>query len=272
MNMTEHVRIRRIDSWLIHTQRVLDPRDGIPRVVKQRGALSDWPALRSAPSGRAEDELSFSLQIAPAQYDHPLVDTCLRRVLEVIDAGANDERWETWWSIARDVEHGRFVSTGEFARAWLNNSSLNDSLLVSASAEVLRGALQERPNWTELAQCEYVDGVQLLIVAGQLEQATEKLQIRRRFGRVERYYNWNVRLLEILLDHPLGSEALRAHLEPYFDHVRDPTFHVQTIDGDGDIVFGVELLRLRLALIRWIYIERQPVAGNWRHIIGQIGY
>lgn len=272
MSIPEHVRMRRIDSWLNHTQRVLDPSDGIPRVVKCRGALSDWPALRSAPSGRAEDELSFSLQIAPAEYDHPLVETCLKRVLEVIHAGANDERWETWWSVVRNVEHGRFASTGEFARAWLNDSDLNNALLCSASAEILGGALEERPNWTELAQCEYVDGVQLLMIGGELEQATEKLQIRRKFGRVERYYDWNVRLLEILLDHRQEGETLRAHLEPYFDRVRDPNFHVQTTDNDGSIVFGVELLRLRLALIRWIYIERQPVAGNWRHIIGQIGY
>ena len=43
-------------------------------------------------------------------------------------------------------------------------------------------------------------------------------------------------------------------------------------DTAGENLVGIGLARLRLALIRWIYIERKPIAGNWRHIIGQIGY
>ncbi len=267
-----YLRSRLASRWIESLQKQLDQNQGIPAVIKRRLALSDWEKLRSPPSGRAEDELSFALDIAPGKYDHPLVDTCLKRCLQVIDAGAGDERWSTWWSLVRAVEHGRFTSTGQFARAWTDDSDLDASLLASAAAEVLHGVLTDRPVWTELAQCEYVDGVQLLILAGELKRAAEKLQIRKKFNRVEHYHTWNVRLLELLERSANNENALKDHFDPYFDKIRDPRFHVQSTEVDGNILFGIPLLRLRLALIRWIYIERKPIAGNWRHIIGQIGY
>jgi len=272
MHTMRYVRAKVDRDWAKNLQRELDPSDGIPAVIKRRGALSCWEQLRSAPSGRAEDELSYALQIAPAEYEHPLVETCLKRSLQIIHAGAQDERWHTWWSVARDTDHGRFWSTGEFARAWLDDSDLNTTVLISASTEILRGAIEERPVWTELAQCEYIDGVQLLIIAGEPSEAAVKLKIRKRFNRVQRYYDWNVELLNLLNSNLDDREQLSNHLDPYFDEIRNPAFHVRPTEKDGDIVFGIPLLRLRLALIRWIYIERQPVAGNWRHIIGQIGY
>jgi len=256
--------------WVEATKRSLDERNGIPAVLRQMQPLSDWEMLRGAPSGRVEDELRNALQIAASEYDNPLVRTCLLRALEVVSAGAEDYRWNSWWSVSRNVDHGRFISTGEFARAWLEDRKLNNSLLVEASGEILKGALEERPTWSELAQCEYVDGVQLLILSGDLAAASQHLSIKKTFNRVQRYFDWNVRFLEML---PSASrESLLAHLDAFFDEVRDPAFPPPRELRGANIVFGVPLLRLRLALIRWIYIEQQSVAGNWRHIIGQIGY
>jgi len=70
-------------------------------------------------------------------------------------------------------------------------------------------------------------------------------------------------------DHP---DTVRPRFDAYFDKIRDPFFNPPRDNPRGENLPGLPLLRLRLALIRWIYIERQPVAGNWRNIIAQIGY
>lgn len=269
MNTLGHERLILKPDWSRATQRSLDQKDGIPAAIRRMQALADWNTLRGAPSGRAEDELRHALQIAASEYDHPLVGACLSRALEIISAGEKDDRWSTWWSAARNVEHGRFVSVGELARAWTQDRELDGPLLSQANSEILKGAIEERPSWSELAQCEYVDAVQMLILSGDLEAARCRLKIGKRFTRVQRYYDWNLRLLDLL---PSATPTdVSAHLDPFFDEVRHPEFPPRE-RHEGTIVFGVPFLRLRLALIRWIYIERQPVAGNWRHIIGQIGY
>ena len=215
MNVSRYERSILRQSWAEATKRSLDKRNGIPAVLRKMQPLSDWEMLRGAPSGRVEDELRHALQIAASEYDNPLVRTCLLRALEVVSAGAEDGRWNTWWSVSRNVEHGRFTSTGEFARAWIEDSALHNGLLTEASYEVLKGALKERPTWSELAQCEYVDGVQLLILAGDLAAAGQHLSIKKPFDRVQRYFDWNVRFLEML---PSASrESLLAHLDPFFD-------------------------------------------------------
>ena len=208
--------------WAKATRRSLNDKDGIPAAIRQMHPLSDWGLLRGAPSGRAEDELRHALQIAASEYDHPLVRTCLSRALEVITAGAKDDRWNTWWSVSRNVEHGRFVSVGEFARAWAEDRELDAALLAEASAQILKGALEERPSWSELAQCEYMDGVQMLILSGDLETARRRLRIGKRFNRVQRYFEWSVRLLDMLPS--AASDDMSAHLDPFFDEVRNPEF------------------------------------------------
>jgi len=258
--------------WHKAAKSSLDDKDGITAVVRTTHPLDNWDSLRGAPSGRAEDELRCALQIAPAVYDHPLVSLCLKRSLDVVNAAERDQRWNTWWAPVRDVEHGRLLSIGLLARAWLYDTEIDATALVQAGIEILRGALGERPSWTELAQCEYLDGIQLLIIARRLNEAQGKLQMRRKFRRIETHYAWNADLIRLLLDDYKDGKSLKQHFDLYFDQIRNPSFEASQTNLHVGTIFGVPFLRLRLALIRWIYIERQPVAGNWRNIIAQIGY
>jgi hypothetical protein len=259
-------------EWKKLLVRSLDSKTGIAAVVRSNPALGDWSLLRSAPSGRAEDELRFAVQIAAADYDHALVNFCLRRCLEVVEAAKKDQRWETWWSSSRNVEYGRLLTAGEFARSWLADADLDSGNLMSV-AELLRaGSIDDRPVWSEMAQSEYLHAVQVVILAGQPTQAAKMLGVRKSFRAVQRYFDWHVTLLHLLTAGSIDTSKLLAHFDPYFDELRDPFFESPINDPTGNNVVGVAHVRLRLALIRWIYIERQPVAGNWRHIIGQIGY
>lgn len=259
-------------EWTRTLARSLDSKTGVAAVVKKNPPLEDWSLLRSAPSGRAEDELRFAVQIAAADYSHALVNTCLRRCLEVVEAAKNDQRWETWWSSSRNVEYGRLLTAGELARSWLVNAGLDSGNLISAGELLREGSVDDRPVWSEMAQSEYLHAVQIVILAGQPTQAAKMLDVRKSFRAVQRYFDWHVTLLRLLTADSIDSSKLLAHFDPYFDELRDPFFESPINDPTGSNVVGVAHVRLRLALIRWIYIERQPVAGNWRHIIGQIGY
>ena len=270
MNATRYVRPVFREAWARITEESLNERDGIPAVVKHHPALENWSTLRGAPSGRASDELRYALKIAISAYDHQLVGVCLQRTLEIVSAGEQDPRWDTWWAASGKVERGKLLVTGELAHAWLNDADLNSDNLAYAGRDTSEGALQ-RPIWSELAQSEYLHGIQALVVSGALESANELLRGARKFTSVQSHYDWNSRLVGLLLEHSSES-TLQDHFDPYFDQVRDPTISTQSAIHKQDRQLGIPLLRLRLALIRWIYIERQPVAGNWRHIIGQIGY
>lgn len=267
-NSSETSRPKLRSEWRRVLEQELHPTEGIPAVVRKRAALSNWDQLRSAPSGRVERELLYALQIAAGDYDHPLTLQCLQRANEVFAAGEEDPRWNTWWSATRNVEHGRFLSSGELAKAWLEDREPNRAKLETASAELMAGAVSERPGWPALAQSEYLHGIELLLICGNLEQAKEKLNAPYPFGLVARYFAW-IRDLATRFTDPDSSDA-QAFFDSYFDRIRNPLFRSGSEAGED--IYGLAQLRLRLALIRWIYIERKPTAGNWRHIIGQIGY
>lgn len=89
---------------------------------------------------------------------------------------------------------------------------------------------------------------------------------------MRRYHGWHEHLIHLLQGPSIDESDLRKHFDIYFDELRDPLSPPPANGSEGDNLPGITLICLRLALIRWIYIERKPIAGNWRHIIGQIGY
>jgi hypothetical protein len=271
--MTEmYTRVIHKDAWSTLHAKNLDARKGIPAAIKNHGALDDWEKLRSPPSGRLEDELRLSLLLGAANYDEPLTRTCLRRALAVVAAGHEDPRWDTTWSNTRLVDYAKFQGMGLKVRAWIEDSELERTGLKESGEELCAGALENRPTWSELAQAEYLHGIQLILLSGDVNRALKKLALRNTFARVQSYHAWFASLVRLLHTSGNQDQPLHDHFDPFFDRIRDPSFQPVPNDADGNSLPGVAVLRLRLALIRWIYIERKPIAGNWRHIIGQIGY
>jgi hypothetical protein len=270
MPATPHKRPVFKEDWRRVTERSLNEKDGIPAVVKRHPALENWSSLRRAPSGRAGDELRYALKIAISDYDHDLVGACLKRSSEIVTAGKEDRRWDTWWAPTRRVELGKLLLTGVIVRAWREDANLVESDLVNAGRQIAEGA-RERPVWTELAQSEFLEGIQALVIAGALETSRDLVHTAEPFKSTRSHYDWNCKLIELLLERPADS-SIQEHVDPYFDSIRDPNAGTKSPAQVQDRLLGIPVLRLRLALIRWIYIERQPVAGNWRQIIQQIGY
>ncbi len=256
-------------EWNEAFARELDPEEGIPAAISRRDALSNWEKIRSVPASLIEAELQYALYAATADYDDPLTVRYLERAVSVYRAGEGDPRWGTLWAATYNVEHGRFTSCGELAAAWLEDRTPNISRLRTAAVNLLAGSRAERPVWSEMAQSEYLHGIELLLIIGDIATAIDKLKVRVRFASTSRYHSCLLHISQLLADS--DHTRVEAIFDPYFDRIRSPFFY-QRADRRDENIADVEQLRLRLALLRWIYIERQPIAGNWRRIIEQIGY
>lgn len=270
MNQQPRERSTLRPQWLELHKHNLHPCEGIPAAVRNHGPLDDWETLRSPPTARLEDELRLAVMVAAAEYDHPLVKTCLGRACEIVAAGEQDERWNSLWRHTKHVDHGKFRSAATLLYAWHRDVEPDGRELLAAATEIQKGALEDRPVWTEIAQSEHLHGTELALIADELKLLAG-LQTPKTFDRVHEYYAWLLRFIE-LAEKQATPATLQAYFDGYFDVIRAPFFRPPINDSSGKNLPGLPLLRLRLALIRWIYIERQPVAGNWRHIIGQIGY
>ena len=259
------------ERWRVSATRDLDPREGLPAVLRM-DVLDGWNDLKQPPDGRVQDQLMFALAIAPFRFDHPHVTECLQRCLRTADAAAHDGRWSTMWSTSRSLAEGVVLASRAIAAAWLQGGTIDLAALSRAGQSIVHGASAELPVWSELAQSQHLHAVQLALIASDVSSAGILLRSSKSFTRVQSYFQWHVELLhriELARD-PTG---LRAHMDEYFDRLRDPGFRARRNDASGNnLLDNIALVRLRLALIRWIYIERQPIAGNWRNIIAQIGY
>jgi hypothetical protein len=256
-------------EWQQVLARELDPDHGIPAVINKQKPLDGWDKVRSIPSSVVEVELECALQIAAADYDNPLTSVCTHRAAEVFRAGEEDPRWNTWWARVRHVERGRFISSGELAAAWVEDREPDFSKLRQAAADLILGSRSERPTWADLEQSEYLHGVELMLITGDFDNAQEHLDVRYSFKYVVRHHAWLSRIAQALSRSDYAD--IQDNFDPYFDRIRSPFFYDRA-DKQEESLYAVPALRLRLALLRWLYIERQPIAGNWRYIIEQIGY
>ena len=213
----------------------------------------------------------FALALAPSDFGHPVVRSFLDRCLAVVSAAEVDERWNSTWKAWKKGSLAALVATKVIANAWAHDSDMDMATVSRAGCELAEAACERRLGWSELAQSTYIRAVQLTMIVNPLAAQT-MLGLERDFDRVRTYWLWHVELERLLLA-DATSPSLLNHFDPYFDHLRDPLFQSPRNDSRGNnIMDNIALVRLRLALIRWIYIERQPIAGNWRNIIAQIGY
>jgi hypothetical protein len=135
--------------------------------------------------------------------------------------------------------------------------------LRSAAGDLSRNAIAIG-YWEAPEQSQYLRASQLLLIAGDIDAAAELMNVRKRFSAIARYYHW----YNEWLTHGMSREAF----DEFFDVVRAPDWVSERDKRNGiqlEEVSGV--FKLRLALLRWLYIERKPLAGYWRAAIAAIG-
>ncbi len=250
------------------------------------------------PASTVESTLEYALETACGDYDHEYVQLFRSWCLEGICLAEHDPRWAEdfepafqSWSTSLMSTHGQFLYIQALASAWDQNGPLNDdthgSLLKTAADEILQGLkLDHDGHWDETEQCLHMQAIQCYLLAGDVAAARKHFSQRRQFRRTQWYFNWFCAFLEALGDKAPdspASEQARQQFDAFFDVIRDPRSLFPFVDESGtprqafdndpngrNLFENFPLFSLRLALLRWTYIEAKPIAGHWQEIIAQI--
>jgi hypothetical protein len=266
-------------AWEDRTARLLDPNDGLPVVVHRLdngGLEADWERTFS-PASAIEDLLNDATEVAIGNFEHAYVRQLLAWCVHLGRKADHDPRWQTTWSRGLvELQRGRAFSDAALAEAWLSNAAPDRNRLGRAGAEIARGAMAHKGYWAEPEQSDYLQGVQCVLIAGDIAAARSLLRVRRSFTRVQAYFDWFStfvdRIPEAQADASPSVES-QQQFDAFFDVARDPLWAPPLHGNNAGLNVGGNRihLRLRLALLRWRYIECRDITGYWPEIIAQIG-
>ncbi|WP_201509640.1 hypothetical protein [Psychrobacter alimentarius] len=129
--------------------------------------------------------------------------------------------------------------------------------------------------WDGVNESQYLSSVWHLMIAGQLQEAKAHLSVRKSFRYTENLYNWTKQLNKLLIEQQSGVEVdteLNTMFDEVFDVIRSPYWKTdrQKEDNRFSITMNPNYVRLQLAIIRWLYVEKQPLKGHWNEVLAQV--
>jgi hypothetical protein len=270
-------------AWALFGEHLLNRHHGLPVVVPQLDTVESAVAATHMPEGSVSDALRTALDLSCVDYHHPYRATYGDRAVALAaEVDRHAARWVERWRTGSG-QYGRFLATQACACAWQQDGELNHDAMRRAAAEMFRATDEPWPGHEWMQQSLYIEAVQCLLLAGADDEAQTRLRARRRFGATKRYVEWMRSVVSAA-----ASDRLAA-FDELFNLARHPRFLALggytdrqfeerarglpadfaaacsqwTYDDPGD-------LRLRLALLRWCWVQGRPLRGNWRPMIGQI--
>ncbi len=267
-------------AWRATRSAIDDPLRGLPPVVLREiseGGPTDarnWDPLVDLP-GPTDTLVHDLARVACADYDHEYRKLFLRWAVETADKALADHRWNRpRYPRNPSAAHGRLLCHAALVRAWAVDADVDASLLTQGADEIADelGAMRR---WIgEADESDWLLAAQFKLIAGDIEGAHALIHVRRRsFSRTRMYFDWTKAVIDLLhKPSPDGRQRLFHTFDGLFDVVRDPAWRIAVRpEPPGEALIDTAAkLRLRMALIRWRYVERQPLAGHWRKVIAQI--
>jgi hypothetical protein len=251
-------------EWRSWHERNIDPKEGLPSCMPSyREALADYDAGFS-PDAYSSDRLSDAVFLGAADYDHALLGELLELAIAVGRRIETDAaRWSGIWNTGhRALYRGNLSSTIALAAAWRDDATPTAERLRAAADDLAKNAIGIG-FWGAPEQSQYLRASQLLLIAGDVDAAKELMNRRKRFDAVSRYHRWYMEWLT--------NGMSRDIFDSLFDIVRAPEWVSERNRRDGIQLEEVPgLLKLRLAVIRWTWVENQLIAGHWRDAIAQL--
>jgi hypothetical protein len=270
---------------------------GYPGSVKwindRGGRFVDWDKIR-LPLSVAADDLGSAVEIGSVLPTHEYYFLFLEWANEAARRALSDKRFDidpeaerlkgnpNWaqlcgWRSEGSYPgiHGAILAAGCLARALRDNSELDTPSLLQACDEMAESALHGGSTmWDYIAQGEYLRCVRLSLVAGDVSKARYFLKnTTRKFKQSSVHQLWLQALVNAINaanGSPLALEA-EAEFQAFFDTVRDPAYKpVSNQPGGVNLYANRSILRLELAIIKQRYVLCQPLAGNWKSILGLI--
>jgi hypothetical protein len=270
-------------AWALFGEHMLNEQHGLPVSVQRLDSVQAQAAATYEPDGTVTHALQTALEVACVDYRHPYV--ALFRERSAALARELDRHPEHWGQRWRDGsgQRGHYLEGKALAQAWQGEDELDGDLLRQAADEMFRVTADQWHGHEQMQQSLYLNGVQCLLLAGAADEAAARLKTRRRFGRTQRYFDW----MRDIVATPAGERLRR--FDVLFDLARHPRFSplegesAQRIEELSQGVpaefteickqwsyFGDSCMDLRLALLRWCWVQGRSSRGCWPQVIAQI--
>jgi hypothetical protein len=231
-------------QWRAWHERDMNPKEGLPACMPGYRAARESYDPGFKPDAYSVESLSTAVFLAVVDYDHEFV----REILDLASVvgrriEADPVRWDGVWNTGHQgLYRGDLVAAVTLAEAWRDGVAPVTERLRSAASDLSRNATTIG-YWEALEQSQYLRASQLLLIAGDIDAATELINARKRFSAIARYFHWYKEWLTCGMS--------REAFDELFDVVRAPDWVSERGKRNGiqlEEVSGV--LKLRLALLR----------------------
>lgn len=264
-------------EWRSHFQQNLGPEGWVDviRRVDANGIFANWDRVWD-PGDLVESYFGLAVEVLCGDLQHPYASKFLEYAHEVAERAIGEvHRWlptgdwgnpEGWPGRVRAT----LLRAKAFTDALASNSEPSSALVVEAAQLMLQECREARgPKlWTEVEQSIFLSGIQLLLIAGEIDAAKEAFRSRKSFNRTRSYHQWLKAFVDMLgrKDGPIQPE-LQLHFDTFFDDVRNPRWASPRSKESGYIVEEHNMLRIQLALIKQRIVLDKPIANHWNDVI-----
>lgn len=259
---------------------------GIVSYVEQKGGVfAGWEML-AMPASESGRYIDYAVKVACGSWGHAYQGLFLEWAIAIADRALTDPRFEIESENSRKGwrnkgifpgNHGATLAAAALARAMRDNAPPSEENCAQAAREIAQTALESKgADWDDWnTQGSYLRAVQLLLIAGEPDEAKALFKIKRNLKHVKVHFEW---LKTFVMAIPNSAEmyvadsALAQHFDEQFDVVRNPAYIPAPRDDTvgGHLGQNLMLLRVELALIRQRYVLGQTCRANWQDIIGLI--
>jgi hypothetical protein len=270
-------------AWALFGEHMLNEQHGLPVSAERLDSVQAEAAATYSPDGTVTHALQTALQVACVDYRHPCVALFRERSAALVhELDRHPEHWGQRWR-GGSGQHGHYLEAKALVQAWHGDDECDRDLLRQAADDMFRVTASQWHGHEQMQQSLYVEGVQCLLLAGAADEVSARLKTRRRFGRTQRYFEWMRDAVAAPAD-----ERLRR-FDALFDLARHPRFSplegasAQRIEELSQGVpaeftesrkqwsyFEDPCMDLRLALLRWCWVQRRSLRGCWQQAIEQI--
>ena len=129
--------------------------------------------------------------------------------------------------------------------------------------------------WEDVTQSRYLSSVWNLMIAGDFKQARNYLNVKKKFPYVQNFYKWTKQINDLLIAKHSGEDVsyqLKEEFDSVFNVIRQAYWGTdqQEEENQFPMTLNSDYVRMQLAIIRWLYIEQQPLKGKWEQVLAQV--
>lgn len=233
-----------------------------------------------SPHFSVNDYLNTALYLTYANFDKQVAiayfKVALKIANKILELSQNEtKRWNDE-DLFTDLFKPIISIDKIFLDAVLTDETIDNARLFQFSVDLLENFKTYKGTlWEDVTQSRYILNVWNLIIAGQFQDAKMHLNIKKKFSYVEDLFNWTVQINTLLIAQQSGDKVdaeLKQIFDDVFNTIRSPYWKTneQKEENKFPITMNADYVRFQLAIIRWLYIEKQSLTDHWSEVLAQV--